>query len=127
MRPPASRVRSIKLADELDAATLYAGALYQYLDATQQFGMLFATAPAVAKQSRLRKALQKTSADLHGSQQDHSTAQLFLERAEAGLTRSPGAAGWITVETIVEQVLPPTSRCCKRLRLPSLERRLELP
>jgi hypothetical protein len=97
---------TLKLADELDAARLYAGALYQYLDATQQFDMLFATAPAVAKQSRLRKSLQKMSADLRGSQQDHSIAQLFLERAEAGLTRSQGAAGWIAVETIVEQVLP---------------------
>jgi hypothetical protein len=97
---------TLKLAGELDAAKLYAGALYQYLDATQQFALFDAAMPEVAKQSRLRKSLQKMSADLDGSQQDHSIAQLFIERAEAGLTRSPSAAGWIAVETIVEQALP---------------------
>jgi len=97
---------TLKLAGELDAAKLYAGALYQYLDATQQFALLDAAAPAAGEQSRLRKSLQKMSIYLSGSQQDQSIAQLFLERAEAGLTRSPGAAGWIAVETVVEQVLP---------------------
>jgi hypothetical protein len=114
-RPPRSVKRhadfirlnaTLKLAGELDAAKLYAGALYQYLDATQQFAVFDAATPAAAKQSRLRKSLRKMSTYLGGSQQDQSIAQLFLERAEAGLTRSPGAAGWITVETIVEQVLP---------------------
>jgi hypothetical protein len=97
---------TLKLAGELDAAKLYAGALYQYLDATQQFAMFFATVPPAAKQSRLRKSLQKMSTDLAGSQQDHSIAQLFLERAEAWLTRSPNAAGWINADSIAEQVLP---------------------
>ena len=97
---------TLKLAGELDAAKLYAGALYQYLDATQQLAMFFATVPPAAKQSRLRKSLQKMTSDLGGSQQDQSIAQLFLERTEAGLTRSPGAAGWMTFETIIEQVLP---------------------
>jgi hypothetical protein len=97
---------TLKLAGELDAAKLYAGALYQYLDATQQFAVFDAAMPAAAKQSRLRKSLQKMRTYLVGSQQDQSIAQLFLERAEAGLTRSPGATDWITVETIVEQVLP---------------------
>lgn len=97
---------TLKLAGELDAAKHYAGALYQYLDATQQFAAFDAATPAATKQSLLRKSLQKMSIRLGGSQQDQSIAQLFLERAQAELTRSPGAAGWITVETIVEQVLP---------------------
>lgn len=97
---------TLKLAGELDAAKLYAGALYQYLDATQQFALFDTAIPAGPKQSRLRKSLQKMSTDLGGSQQDQSIAQLFLERAEAGLARSPDPAGWVTVETIVEQVLP---------------------
>jgi hypothetical protein len=97
---------TLKVASELDAARHYAGALYQYLDATQQFALLHAAVPAAANQSRLRKSLQKMSTDLAGSQQDHSIAQLFLERAEAWLTRSPNAAGWINADSIAEQVLP---------------------
>jgi hypothetical protein len=97
---------TLKLAGELDAAKLYAGALYQYLDAIQQFALFDAVAPAAAKQSSLRMSFQKMSTYAASSQQDQSIAQLFLERAEAKLTRSPGAAGWITVESIVEQVLP---------------------
>jgi hypothetical protein len=97
---------TLKLAAELDAAKQYAGALFQYLDAIQQFALFDAVVPAAESQSRLRKSLQKMSNDLRGSQQDDSIAQLFLERAEAWLTRSLGAAGWINTETIVEQVLP---------------------
>lgn len=97
---------TLKLAGELDAAKLYAGALYQYLDASQQFAVLDAATPVPAKQSGSRKSLQKMSIYLGGSKQDQSIAQLFLERAEAGLARSPDAAAWITVETILEQVLP---------------------
>jgi hypothetical protein len=97
---------TLKLAGELDAAKLYAGALYQYLDAIQQFAGFDAATPDTATQSRLRKSLQKIRINLDGSQQDQSIAQLFLERAEAGLTRSPAATGWITVETFVDQVLP---------------------
>jgi hypothetical protein len=97
---------TLKLAAELDAAKLYAGALYQYLDATQQFALFDAAIPTAADRSRLRKTLHEMSNDLGGSQQDHSMAQLFLERAEATQTRSPNAAGWTNTETIVEQVLP---------------------
>jgi len=97
---------TLKLIGELDAAKLYAGALYQYLDATQRFAVLEAVGPDAAQQSRLRKSLQEMRTRLGASQQDESIAQLFLERAESGLTRSPSSAGWITVETIVEQVLP---------------------
>ena len=97
---------TLKLAAELDAAELYAGALYQYLDATQQFALFDATIPGAAGQSRLRNTLHKMSKDLGASQQDYSIAQLFLERAEAWLTRSPNAGGWINTEAIVEQVLP---------------------
>jgi hypothetical protein len=98
---------TLKLAEELNAARLFAAALYVYLDATQQFAVLGTVAPDSAKQSRLRKSLPETRAQLDTSQQDESIAQLFLERAESALARSPGASGWVTVETIVERVLPP--------------------
>src|SRR5579863_4678125 len=81
---------TLKLAGELDAAKLYAGALYQYLDATQQFAMFEGVVPAASKQSRLRKSLEETRTQLSASPQDNSIAQLFLERAESSLT-SPSA------------------------------------
>jgi hypothetical protein len=101
--------------------------LYQYLDATQQFAVLDAAMPVAAMQSGSRKSLRKMSIYLGGLQQDQSIAQLFRERAEAGLTRSPDAAGWTSVEAIVEQVLPAYFAALKHLRLPSIERRLKLP
>jgi hypothetical protein len=97
---------TLKLANELDAAKLYAGALYQYLDATQQFARLDAGAPTGAKQSQLRKSLREMRNQLGVSQHDESIGQLFMERAEAGLTESPSAHNWIAAETIVEQVVP---------------------
>ena len=97
---------TLKVASELDAAKHYAGALYQYLDATQQFASMHAAVPAAAHQSQLRKSLQKMSTHLAASKQDNSIAQLFVERAEAWLTRSPNAARWTDIESIVEQVLP---------------------
>ena len=113
-RPPRSvkhhpdfiRLNATLNLPRLDAAKLYAGALYQYLDAIQQFALFDAVAPAAAKQSSLRMSLQKMSTYAASSQQDQSIAQLFLERVEGELTRSPGTAGWIIVESIVEQVLP---------------------
>jgi hypothetical protein len=97
---------TLKLANELDAATLYAGALYQFLDATQQFARLDAVAPSAAKQSELRKSLQKMRSQMGVSQHDESIGQLFVEQAEAGLTDSPSADNWMAAETIVEQVVP---------------------
>ncbi len=50
---------TLKLAQELDAARLFAGALYVYLDATQEFAVLDTATPEAAKQSGLRKSLEE--------------------------------------------------------------------
>src|ERR1700675_770011 len=97
---------TLKLAGDLDAAERYAGALYQYLVAVQQFGTLDAVAPDAAKQSELKHALGKMRRELSASQQDSSIALLFLERADARLAKSPSADDWKAVGIIVEQVLP---------------------
>jgi hypothetical protein len=97
---------TLKLAGELDSSQHFAGALYQYLDAVQQFGMLDAVLPDAAKQSELKRALGKMRDELTTSSQDSSIAQLFLERAETRLTGSPGAKDWQTAQIVVEQVLP---------------------
>lgn len=97
---------TLKLAQELDAARLFAGALYLYPDATQQFAVLDTETPSGAKQSELRKSLDEMRAQLDLSPQDASIAQLFLERAESELARAPAAAAWIEGETIVGRLLP---------------------
>jgi hypothetical protein len=97
---------SLKLAGELDAAKLYAGAFYEYLDAVQQFGMLDAITPDGARKASLRGALATMRARLSTSKEDESIAQLFLERAETGLTHEPAPKDWENAATIVEQVLP---------------------
>jgi hypothetical protein len=68
---------TLKLARELDAAKLYAGALYQYLEAVRHFGMLDAAQPAaVPSIDALRRKLE-------ASKDDDSIALIFLQRAAA--------------------------------------------
>jgi hypothetical protein len=110
---------TLKLANELDAAKLYAGALYQYLDAIQQFARLDAVEPGLAKQSELRKSLRAIRNQLVASQRDESIGQLFVERAEARLTKSPIGDDWMAAGTIVEQVVPAYFATSKASPIPS--------
>jgi hypothetical protein len=97
---------TLKQAGELDAAHLYAGALYQYLDAVQQLEKLGSVTPNAQKQPKLKADVQKMRARVSASKQDSSLAQLFLERAESRLAKSPGEDDWKTIDTIVEKVMP---------------------
>jgi hypothetical protein len=109
---------TLKLAGELNTAKLYAGAFYEYLDATQQFGMLDPVAPDVARKSTLRGELATMRARLSTSKEDESIAQLFLERAEARLTHEPAPKDWENARTIVEQVLPAYFAAVKAVQSP---------
>jgi hypothetical protein len=101
---------TLKLAGELDGAGLYAGALYQYLDAVQQLGRLDGATPDAAKQAGLRATLAGLRTRLRASPEDDSIAELFLERAEAllgdGKGAAPGADAWTNAAVLAEQVLP---------------------
>ncbi len=113
---------TIKLAGELDAAGLQAGALYQYLDALEQLGRLDAASLDAARRSALRGETAALDRQLRGSPTDSSIARLFLERAEehlAGGTGSargtggtgakeaaPSADDWKAIAVLVERVLP---------------------
>ncbi len=93
---------TLKLAQELDAVELYAGALYQYLDAVQQLALLAVPASAEAPTA---SALRQRLAD----RGDTSIGELFLQRAEAvdatpAEARKPGDAR--TAQAIAEQVVP---------------------
>lgn len=102
---------TIKLAGELDAAGLQAGALYQYLDAVGQLSRLDATSPDAARRSALRGEIAALDRQLRGSGADDSIARLFLERAEEHLAGSskgaaPSGDDWKATAVLVERVLP---------------------
>jgi hypothetical protein len=101
---------ALKLAEELDAQKLYAGALYQYLEATRHFAMLEARPLNVAQQSTLKTDLVAARKKFAASKQDDSLAQLFLERAASQTAHGDGSAPtadeWRSARIILDQVLP---------------------
>lgn len=101
---------TLKLADELDAAKSYAGALYQYLEATRHYGMLESTVPDAKGKENLKRSIAAKLSELQNSRQDDSIAQIFLERAQTYLSHSDGSAPaddeWRSAQVIVYQVIP---------------------
>jgi hypothetical protein len=101
---------TLKLAEELDAQKFYAGALYQYLEATRHFGMLDAPPLDAAQQSTVKADLAAAQKKVAASRQDDSLAQLFLERAESQIAHPDGSATtvdeWRSARVILDQVLP---------------------
>jgi hypothetical protein len=101
---------TLKLAGELDASRSYAGALYEYLEATRHYGMLDAVVPDAAKQAQVKEAVAAAGRQLDSSRRDDSIAQIFLERAQSHIEHADGSAPtadeWRSAQVIVEQVLP---------------------
>jgi hypothetical protein len=101
---------TIKLADELDSSKSYAGALYEYLEATRHYGMLDLTVPDAAKVAQLKTTLAEKQQVLAASKRDDSIAQIFVERAQSWIAHPDGTPTvpdeLRAVRVIVEQVLP---------------------
>jgi hypothetical protein len=101
---------TLKFARELDGSQSYAGALYQYLEATRHYGMLDPTVPDEEKQSALRTQIAAELKKVSASKRDDSIAQIFLEKANGWLNKPEGATPvpdeWRSIRVIVEQVLP---------------------
>lgn len=101
---------TIKLAQELDASRYYSGALYQYLEAVRNYGMLSAIAPDRKGQAALKAAITATQKELAASAQDDSVAQLFVERAASQVEHPGGPAPTVdelrSAQVIIDQVLP---------------------
>ena len=101
---------ALKLAGELDASKFYAGALYQYLEATRQYGMLDGAVPDATKQGALKQAIAGAQKKLNESPQDNSIAQIFLERAASYIAHPDGSVPtgdeWKSAQLILDQVLP---------------------
>lgn len=101
---------ALKLAQELDAQRSYAGALYQYLEATRHFAMLDAPPVGPARQGRLKAEISSTQEKLAASASDSSLAALFLERAASQIDHPDGGAPspdeWRSAQVIVDSVVP---------------------
>ena len=101
---------ALKLAQELDARKFYAGALYEYLEAVRNYGMLTAKPLDATGQAGLRPALDAAGKKLAASSTDDSIAQLFVERAESYVHHADGSAPsadeWRSAKVILDQVLP---------------------
>jgi len=101
---------ALKLGEELDAERLYAGALFQYLVAVWQYGLLDAVTLGPARQLELIRAMARTQKQLEASGYDDSIAQIVLERAESDVRHADGSApssdDWKSAAVIIDQVLP---------------------
>jgi len=101
---------ALKLAQELDADGFYAGALYEYLVATLQYGLLDAPAVGEAQRSKLPAEIAAARAKIESSGRDDSIAELFLERAESEITQVNGSRptpdDGRSADVILRQVLP---------------------
>lgn len=101
---------TLKFARELDSSKSYAGALYQYLEATRHYGMLDPIVPDDAKQMALRRQVADEYKKISASKRDDSIAKIFLEKANGWLNKSGGAAPvpdeWRSIRVIVEQLMP---------------------
>jgi hypothetical protein len=97
---------AIKLATELDDAKFYAGALYRYLDAVRQYGMLNAGPVSASAQERLRTTIAAERRKIAGSRRDDSIREAWLERADSAIAHTPNDDVWKAAAVLVGQVLP---------------------
>ncbi|MFN7997244.1 MAG: hypothetical protein U0Q18_26750 [Bryobacteraceae bacterium] len=98
---------TLKLAQELDGAGFYAGALFKYLDAVRHYAMIDAKPLDSDAKERLKLDLAAARRKLDSSSQDESIAQLFLERAEMQLSApAPSEDEWRSVRVTLDRVLP---------------------
>jgi hypothetical protein len=100
----------LKLASELDAAKAYAGALYEYLEASRHYAMLDEPPLDAARQAALKASIAVLRKKLAASSSDDSIAQLFVQRAESQMAHADGSAPtpdeWRSAQVIADRVLP---------------------
>jgi len=101
---------ALKLAQELDSQKSYAGALYQYLEATRHYALLDAPPVDPAAQADLKTSIAFKRKELASSKRDDSLALLFVERAERQINHpdgsAPSADEWRSTQVIMDRVLP---------------------
>jgi len=76
---------AIKTAKELDAAKLYFGSLYKYLDAVRMLALLDAKTPDTQSASELADEASSLRKDFAAATVDDSIGEIFVQRADAAL------------------------------------------
>jgi len=101
---------TLKLAGELDAGKLYAGSLFEYLEAVRHYGLLDAAPLDAAAQAAAKDEIAAALHRLDSSPRDDSVARIFVERAQSQVAHADGSAPsadeWRSAQVIAEQVLP---------------------
>jgi len=114
---------ALKEAGDLDAAHLYAGALYKYLDALEMLETLDASSPdnTPAPDELQKKVQQMRESFTKGA--DSSLVQLFFERSESNATsdtdaKAPGKSQ--IQQAILTKLVPAYYAALKASELPTL-------
>jgi hypothetical protein len=101
---------TLKTAFELDSGKLYAGALYQYLQAVSYFETLDAPDLDEAKRFQVRGAIKAARQKLAKSTRDDSLAEMFIQRTETLIAKKNGvdatAEEWKNAAAVVDHVIP---------------------
>ena len=101
---------TLKTAFDLDSAGLYAGALYQYLDAVRQLSSMEMPDLDAAARTQLESALSKAKEQLYSTRLDDSIAELWVQKAESLITpkngKEPAPDDWKAANAIVTELLP---------------------
>jgi hypothetical protein len=100
---------SLKIAGELDRASMFEGALLKYLESKLYFGLIITTAEREDLQ-HLRERTKELEKQLISDKVDHSIGLLFWQMADRSLNpdekAEPGAAQIKRAVVILNQVLP---------------------
>jgi hypothetical protein len=100
---------SLKVAGELDRASMFEGALLKYLESKFYFGLIITTAEREDLQ-HLRERTKELEKQLSSDKVDHSIGLLFWQMADRNLNpdekAEPGAAQIKRAVVILNQVLP---------------------
>jgi hypothetical protein len=99
---------TLKLASELNAAGLHAGAWYAYLLGTLQFAAVTAKPVDESARVALKQQIEEEVKRAAQSHSDDSLLELYLQQAQAAVDdhHTPTAGEWIRASLIVHDVVP---------------------
>jgi hypothetical protein len=99
---------TLKLAEELNAAGLYAGAWYEYLLGTLQFAAVTAKPVDESTRAALTQQIEEETKRVAQGRSDDSLLELYLQQAQAAVDdhHTSTAGEWTRASLIVHYVVP---------------------
>ena len=112
---------TLKLAQELDAAKFYYGALYQYLDALRLYSALDPAAASPPNQAAMRVLIAQQRKPSSKEPADSSIREFLLQQAEASLAGAGAAKPEerARAQAIVTQVIPAYFGTLEKVSVPT--------